>query len=815
MFSKLFRNKAFILIIIVSVLSIWQILRLYFSYEDFAFFYTFLFPKESVPIIASSGVSRHHAVYWFIYPLFKLLGYKPFGYYLLAFILFVIYNIFYFLFLKKIYPKNSKLALYATLIQASLYVGIDGFVWNMTVGPEILLFLIFSLFTFFGLINFIKTRKIIHLLIFVFLYLFTIYFFPFRSYFLFSWLPLYIFFLVPEEKKNKTILYLISFFLVVVGIGLLKWILVKFGNSISFVDLNLPYLFKIFLKDISYVFPFYNLIFTKDLFIAIKGFIILIFILLIPLIFKKEKEGLSNIIWFFSLSFLSSLIMMMTATQFIGLIADVWGTSHWFYLTMLPMIAGVVASILFAMEKKFNNPRTSYVIVFIIVVVNIFLTNMAISFRVRNHSNPLRYFYTSIKKEIPFLSNKNLIILNISGSPRALNPFVSGTDYDGIINLAGYYNLPLKDLNYAFSPKEGVDLIVKKNLNLANVYSIDYIKDSFTNTTDEFRKILKNGKTLTIGKSFFGKDIEISNLKLTVSTPFYLKIKAKIVKMPPEEKPTKDNYGNYLNVFFNQNKKTKLYKVTTNGLDNLPEQNTQNIIDGNYDTYWILKNWLSHGSEINIDLGQVLNVDKIVWATARNSPWFLRSISAYQISSSLDGKDYEIVKNVDDAKYLDRGEFFVDTFPTQRTRFIKINISKTHGGWTPAIDEIEVFENSEKIDDFNKYFEMKKNIFDYLSNEIYLNKYLSEVLGYKIPVKISWKNEYNESFSSNNVREFQIDIRNGYQTFNILIPKTGREINAIRFEVEKYPSQLSVYSIEIRYPSLDDFKYDNIFRVEQ
>lgn len=823
MFSKLSQKKSLILIIVVSILSLWQILRLYFSYEDLAFFYTFLFPEESASIITSSGISKHHAVYRFIYPLFKLLGYKPFGYYLSAVLLFVIYNLFYFLFLKKIYPRNSKLALYATLIQASLYIGIDGFIWNMTVGPEILLFLIFSIFVFFGLINFIKKRKLVELLIFVSLYIFTVYFFPFRSYFLFGWLPFYVFCLAPKEKKFKLALYLISFLLLIAGVGLLWWILVKFGNSVLFVDLNARYLLKTFLKDISYLFPFYNLIIRlptkiilpplQEFIIILKGFVILLFITLVPFFFKKRKDGLSRIIWFFSFSFLSSLLMMMAATHFTGQVALVWETGHWYYLTMLPVVAGTIAAVAFAFEEKFKNLKVDYLIA-AIVVINIFLTNKAIAFRIETHSNPLRYFYESIKKEIPTLSNKNLVIFNMLGSPRALNPFVSGIAHDGIINLAGYYNLSLKDLNYTFSPRDGVDLIIEKNLDIDDVYSLDYIKDDLRNDSDIFREVIKSGRKVMLGKNLFGKTIELDNLKLGTTTPLYLKIKAKIIKGNWQGKVIDDDFRDYLNIFFNQNQKRQLYKISVNGSDNSPQQRAQNIIDGNYDTSWILKDWVKGGCEIIVDLGQVLNMNKTVWATSRNSPWFLRSISEYQVLSSLDNKEYKLIKNVKAAEFLDRGEFFVDVFPAVKTRFVKIKILKTHGGWTPAIDEIDVFEQSEKVDDFNKYFEIKNDILDYLPSKTYLDKYLTEILGYKIPVKILWKNEYNASFGSDNVWEFQIDVRGEEQTYNILIPKTGREINAIKLEAERFPSQLLIRSIEAWYPSIDDFRYDNIFQVK-
>ncbi len=793
MIKSLSEKTILLLIILVSILSLGGISRLYFSYEDLAFFYSFQFPGYSEAIRNNAYLYKHPAAYWLIEPMFEYFDYEPIGYYSITLVLFIIFNFIFYRLLKSL--SNKKLALMATLIQASTYVGIDGFIWNMAVGPEIMVFLIFTLITFFVLSEYLKNHNNFILLALLLLYSFTVYNFPFRSFFLFSWIPLFVFF-TPNKNKIKTLIF--SFTLTLFGIVLVSKYMNRFEDNIMFVNISIPYLIKIFIEDLSYLFPFYNLMLPSLR--TIKGVSVLILLLISPFLLNTKMR---NTAFFFSFSLLSSLVLMMAATQFTGQVALTWESNHWYYLTMLPMLAGFLGALFIGIEQK-NKKFNSIIATTIVVVVNTVLTNKAVSYRLQNHSDPLRYFYTTLPKLVPKITKNDAIVLNINGGPRALNPFISGIGFDGTVYLAGLYNIKFDDLNYAFGPMNAVKLLVDKNIQLDRTYSLDYIQNDLRNETVEFRTLLKTGKITSLGKFQKGQSIEISNLNLSTITPLFLKLSVSNLPNSLTFTQPAEVDNKYLDVYFSQNTKRKLYKVSTNVVGDTPEHQYDNIIDGKVDTAWVAESWPNDGVEITLDLGKVRRINKIIWASARTSPWFLRSVSDYTILISKDGQNFQTAKENHSSKYLERNEYFVEEISTAEAKIIKLKILKTHGGLAPAIDELEVFEESEVIPDIEKYFEVRANITKYLDSKM-LQKYLSEVLENKIPVTLFWKNEYNAEYGGDNSKIFNIRA-NEKGEYLVFLPRTGREVRSLKLVSERYPTQLTVASIEAWYPALDDFR---------
>lgn len=808
-------------IVLIVFLSIGQILRLFFSYEDFAFFYTFQFPKDSAVILASPEFARHWEVNLILRPLFYLLKYKPIGYYLFTVLFFIAYNFLYYKFVRLIYPRDRRLALFSAVLQASIFIGLDAFIWDMSDGMIVSSFLVFAVLTFLAFYFWEKTRSFLILLILFLVSGFTFYAFTFRSFFLFGWLPAFAVFVL-RSQKSKAGYYLLTAVLLVLGIFLLRHSMVKYGQNLSFLNINILVTVGIFFKNLSQIIPPYNFLaeklvkvwptFPLEVVKTAKGLAICFLFLLVPFWLGKKKDSLARVGWFFSLSFLSALILIIVATSYTGTAPDVWPITHWYYLTMLPMIAGTLAVGILALTRKYQRPNPWW-LVGTIVIVNIGLSNWSIFLRWENHSQHLKYFYTTIKKYIPTLTAKDLILINLSGKPAPVNPFVSATGFSGILYLASYYDMKLEDLNYAFTPREVARKLIERNIGLDNLYSVDYIRGDLKNETEELRQILAEGRKVFLGNYYSDQSVEIPGLKLTTVAPLYLTFKGSVVnskeitsysgKIAGEFNPTV--LKNYLDAFFGHNRQRKGFAVASNALAKETYPLT-NLIDGRESTVWIAENWPQGGVVITLDLGRTLSVNRVVWASSRNSPWSQRCPSDYTWLVSADGENFQEVRKVKGAALLGRGQFFLDEFPETATRFLRLRITKTHGAWAPAVDEIEVFSFQDKIAKMDDYSQVKNSILDYLPNYFFLNKYLEEVLGGKVPVKILWKNEYSQSYSSDNLIETAFRVGSGSGPYQLLLPRTGREINALKFDIGEYPGKLNLYSVGIWYPSLENFR---------
>ncbi|GAF68957.1 unnamed protein product, partial [marine sediment metagenome] len=106
----------------------------------------------------------------------------------------------------------------------------------------------------------------------------------------------------------------------------------------------------------------------------------------------------------------------------------------------------------------------------------------------------------------------------------------------------------------------------------------------------------------------------------------------------------------------------------------------EHLIDGNYghDHTWVvppgggfLKSW------IKIDLQIPTEINKVVWSGDRKG-YAQNVIKNYTIQTSLDDKDWVVVKEVKDYNPEYRGETKTDTFEPITARYVKMAINSTH-----------------------------------------------------------------------------------------------------------------------------------------
>ncbi|MBI4058800.1 discoidin domain-containing protein [Candidatus Microgenomates bacterium] len=802
--------KKIFLIIVIAFLSISQILKYYFSYEDFSLLYGVQFPSDPHSIFLYPGF----VAYLFLRPLVTIeyffFGYNPFFYYLASFILFLLFLVLFYLFMRILYTKRKEISVYAAAIAASGYLGIESLTWNVAGGQIHLVFLISSLLTLILLINYLKHRSKFNLIFFAASLLFSLYFFQFRSFLLLIWIPLLILSQTYQTGKRiswRPFLPMVILFILPVIIFFQSFKLI-FGKI---THLNISWeMLDVFVKNLG------NVLFPSDLLLifsklpesieTIFGFLALLVLILPLLHLWREKKKLFWIAFFFSLIIFLSLAVIMLVISFVGQIPTIWPSSHRFYIVLLPFVSGYLAIILSILRKKLQ-----LLVFFIILLFHIYFSNYVINNRWESHSSHLKYFYETITTKAPHIDRDSVLLTTLT-RPYPPGPYVSGSDAGSAHFLAGFYSKRFDDFHLATDPLEAVRLLQHNNLGPNDIYAFDYKRGDILEETPEARKILSAGQKVNLGSNLDGKEIELTDLDIPASTPVFIKAWMR-VDLTKEIAPKLFLQGGsmsldqYFDLFFNQEaKRAKMITADVSSMSD--EHNINNVIDGKNVTTWIPSQWESEGTKVTIDLGDLTKVYKIVWASSRTAPWEFRAPSEYEISISQDGKEFITVEHVTNAPRLTTGQFFTTEVGGKEAKYIRLIIKKTRGGWTPAVDEIEIFDKPLEKKDLENYFLVRNNPAAYFPNWETMLRFYKQILKEKIPVEINWRVDGDGGYPAGQEQKIYIKGLSSFNEYTIQLPKTGRRIKSIKINVADFPSNLKISKIEAWHPSLKEFNKD-------
>lgn len=789
-------------ILIIAFLSTGQILRYYFSYEDFSLLYGVQFPNDPHSIFLYPGF----VAYLFLRPLvtaqYFIFGYNPFWYYLVSLLLFLVCVALFYIFVRILYPQKKEIAFFAASIMASGYLGVETLTWNVFGGQIHLAFLIFCFLVFIFTLLFLKTYRKIHLIFLTIFLSFALYFFQFRSYLLFIWLPLLFLFKRIEEKKK------ISIKLLGGSLFLLAFLFLPFIESIQLVlgriqRVNLDAgLYLTYLNNLG------NILFPSDALESMQSVSLILGVfslglfILFPLVLILKRHKLLTLSLFFSLSVVLSLVVIMVVIAFIGQIPTIWPTSHRFYVVLLPFVSGFLAVFLSALHRK---PQLFFFI--LIMITHIFFSNKVISERWENLSQHLRYFYTTIKTNVPEI-DKPTVLLTTLTRPYPPGPFVSGSDAGSAHFLAGFYGKKFDEFLLATEPLQAIKMLIDNGSSANDIHAFDYKRDDIVKETDEIRDILLRGRRSHLGNNLRGQEIELTDLQISSVAPVFIRAKIAVglsqVKYKPPAISGIMTVSQYLDLFFDQEEKRR--KMTINSeLSSLgDEHNINNIIDGEYETTWIPQEW-GKVVEFVIDLGQTRNIQKIVWSSSRTAPWDFRQPSDYVLEISNDGRIFSSVDKVENAQKLKTGEFFTTDMGGRDMRYAKFRINKTRGGWTPAVDEIEFFDKTLTNEELINYFNIKKSPAEHFPNKEIAALYYNKILKGLVPVEINWKTDGDGGYLAGQEKVIFVEGVGITKEYLVLLPKTGRQIKSLRIRTIDFPSELLIENLEVWHPSLEEF----------
>lgn len=826
-----------LLIILISLASTGQIMRLYFSYDDLAFFYGFQF-EDAGRIFQLPAHAPHGALQFLFAPQFALFGYLPLGYYIISWLSFVLVNLASWLLMRLWFPSRPWLAFIAAVVAASSYIGVGAFTFNMAAGFDVMVFLLLSLVCLIGLIIWRKAASLALLLLLLASFYLAITYFQFRSYVLLAWIPLFVIALQLQDATMKWRQFLLAGGLVLAGVVLFWQNASAYPQRIAFLQIDPGNFLSLYLQNLA------NLFIPSDIIAGVGqihfgqlalsdpdligadvtlrlviGISLLILLVSLPIKLFAARNQLTPAAFFFSGSLLGGLALVVVAQSFTGWAPDVWDSTHRYFIIFLLPVAGLVG-VLLALLAKYQR-LIAIGLTLLIVVVHIVFSNIAIWQQYDSHGQHLAYFFTTIKQSLPTLDRNTVLSINQNGSPRPVNPFVTvGGDIPGTSYLAGLYGLNVKDLLLAESPLEAIQLAVKHKLPLERIYTLDYKRQDLADETDQFRQIVQTGKVISLDHGLLNN--EVKDLKLSMAAPIFLRLqltsrlttKLSLSQTAPKT-ISNEEVNRYFSLLLNEYRRRTLMLAATSQTPDAPDHGVGNVIDGRNDTVWIPGQWSSQGASLTIDLGISQSVAQIVWASSRTGPWQLRAPVDYEIALSQDNRTFSPVKAVTGAPMLKTGQFYSDQFTPTIARYVKLTIAKTAGGWTPAVDEIEVFDKTYTERELALYFAIKEQPQNYFVNQNQVTAYLHEILQDKIPVDIAWRVDGDGGYPAGQTTRLLVEANNQEQTYRVFIPKTGRILKSIKIVSSFSPAALDISHIEAWYPSLANFTRDPDLLVEE
>lgn len=799
-------NKLVVLIIFfISFLSIGKIINYYFFYDDFFLFYALQFPDDHDSIFQSSDSSAYLFLQPFFTPLFHLFKYEPLGYFVVSFLLFPLSVIVFYRFVSLLSGANKKISVFSSLIMASAYIGVEAFSWNMGAGPNNTIFLISSFVCLSFLLMYFKKKTFPMLVLALLSFSFSVYFFQFRSFLLFLWVGLlFAAWFIKEKKMNKNMV-LLFVALFILGLFLYRDSL-SFSTGLGLhLQFDLISFLTIFTRNIGNVF-FPAEILTSGKKEIIAGVFSVILLLGAPIwaFLKSIKER--HLVFFFSASTLLSLLLLQTVISLTINAPDVWYSSHRFYFVILPFLSGFLGILIYILYE--NQKTLSLVLIFIILTSHVFLSVNVIQKRWENPISHIKYFYQTLKKYVPVI-DKNSVLLITQGEPTPVSIFVSARDANAYAGPAGFYAIKSSELNLSTNPQEAIEILSRLNLSENNLYALHYRRHELLDLTQVSRRVLKEG----IEKSFAaksGEEVMFDEISLPAFVPARIDAKLRIAadfsflsKSGNNVIRDIQNPERYFTILFEQEKLRRNIKAHSVSSPLSAEHMEDNLVDGRYDTTWIPNEWDESGVSLVVDLGKLRRVSRIVWSSSRTSSWYVRLPSSYKIETSKNGADFKEVANNTDPPVLKTGEFFSDDFQEEEIKFVRLTIFSTRGGLTPAVDEVELFNDKDDIN-MTDYFKLKQSPDNYFSSYKIAEDYLNNVLDNRIPLDFGWRVDSNGDYPVG--QSVPIIVRVGTtETISLYPPIVGEELKSLRIKPTNFPATIFVEDFKIVYPRLSEF----------
>jgi hypothetical protein len=882
---KILQGRKFpLLILIITLISYGQTLRMYFWQDDSALIFKLQNPTGKAGSFGYGiiGDGAYKYLVSFYYPFFQFFGTEPFGYFFVGFVTYIIATYFFYRWMKQFWLENYQ-AKIATLIFAAGYIGSDIMFrvinsWQTNIG------LVLAFLTFEYLTKYLKSANKRNYLVSIIFYWMATEFVFIRSHSLI--LPLFIlsFIYIFKDFKFRNfvkIVLLQSPFLAIFyyrymrdeGFGgpgissLVKEVLAGKFEVLTPLFANTGYsLFPTILQE-RLIKNFSNFIQPSEILNQLMGLHILVglvfFGLYVILVSKPSlnirknllmligiASGLlfnlylysKNPLWYrdirtvfsgaWGIGFLILVCglffkhlkkrqfevsaalfgVVFASSQIFGYFVQyptaIFATTHRYYSYSLIGYAIFYTSLASLLLKKNGyRKKAGLLLIFSILASNLYLGFTYQSRLVEDRSKPSREFYTKLTHYVPEIEKDTAFYFDVSKEGRygvQFGDFFSVGSMPESTGLAMYYGVDRYDVLFIAEFDELVYKIEKGEVEIDQLYTFYYGDDGLIDTTEDTRRLLKEGganreyeslesieilpyspilmrTTMIASKSEFGASYSVAN-NLSID------VKRQILNYLV----SRNEY--YRNALVESESEWKYREV-------------RNLIDNDVSTVWQGHRIYWHDNrreELIVDLGEIKNISSVLWRNWKVS----LAPTSYTISTSIDKKNWEIVKEVKDGQERKEGEIVIEEVHPIDARFVRMTIYDTQTNDSPAILELEAIESKYGDIDIAYAIGYIGEPLSLASNEIEF----SELYNYALPLatfKLSWETDKRDVYNQDSELPLIVDSR--MHTYEIVIPAGGK---SIRFKdiVTNIPTTLDIANITVRNMSVEELKARNLIQ---
>lgn len=577
-------------------------------------------------------------------------------------------------------------------------------------------------------------------------------------------------------------------------------------------------------------------------------FILGIFTYLIYKNYRKDKFLTKVLIFSFSFAIFNFIVFWLRETthtlwtthryffySFAG-VSLFWATS--FYLTTRYMIA-----------RKSNKRK-----VFKFLSVGLIITLLSLGIYYQREFNqrrsfPAKKFFESFQRAVPKIPKDAVIYFNIAGDNKIrveFSSFFGGMFSEGS-NLAIYSpNIDyMKDFKFTYKFDDVTKKLQDRSTSLDKVFTFYYGENGLVDTSERTRKILSNDTSINLSTEHFssntpsvvlggtfitrtavvnsggvmvGKNPLIifsfpdKTLSLVPSTlNFSVSVTPRIIPLPYE------SGGNNLEISSEEKNKIFSYLLSQDNFRKTTvatsasfwkDQSPKLAIDSRLETAWRghrgfwndISNRVTKNVEyLEVDLRKTLTVSQLRWVSAQKP---LAPIH-YRILTSLDGRSWDLAKEVIEDKTVPEGTVVINSFPPTVTRFVKMEILKTYGNDGPELKEIEVIESQFADLDKEKIESVQKEPFGRIETPANYRDALSFV-GQNSVMRLYFMSDADSKQDPTRYIEIPLIIDGKYREYSVKLPANGLNWTSITLEGFNFPADIMIKSPKITYESLQD-----------
>lgn len=850
-----------IILFFVTLFAYGQTLQMYFLIDDNALIYK-LQHIDTYTGFWGKGIIGEgpykHIVDQFVhfYPLF---GVNPTPYFAVGVLLYFFAALALFIFVQSV-TKNKFIALTTSAIFASGYVGSEamfGIVnsWQTARG------IIMTLITFLLFYKYIKSKNLIFYLLSVILFFFSLDTVYIRAHGLIFSLIFFDILFWPVQLKLRSIIKLISrqvpFALIhyyvyilgspyVKGLGFFRlWTDIFSDGKILLATIPLQDIGNLFIPD---KITFYidrmisQLVRLPSEFSIGSTFAGILIIWMTIYLFLKnfKRENLLSRLLIFSLIFGISnfIVFWLRETNH-----TLW-TAHRYFLYSFVGVALFWSISFYLFTKQFKKVNYFKSLICTVVAIYLFLgINYQKDFN-EKRSLPAKRFFSTFESVVPNIPKDAVIYFNLANDSRVSSEF--GSFFGGMFSEAG--NLAIlsnvrdytSDFLVTYSIDEIKNLLKENKTTLNKVFTFYYSDNGLVDTTQNVRELIKDGRVMRLGAeqissntpfwvsggSFITKtDLKESggitigeNSIITIlasnDTPslapstfsFSMSVAPKLLPLPYETKSKSFNVDSkaknkIFSYLISQNNFRKTAVATSASF--WKDQEPKFVLDSRLETSWRghrgFWDYIGRGITkdiefLSVELNRTLTVNQIKWVSAQRP----LVPTHYKILTSIDGKTWNLAKEVISDKTLSEGTTVVDSFSPIAARFVKMEILKTYGNDGPEIKEFEVIESRFADLDSNIVEHVRQEPFGRIDNQAQYNDALSFVKQNSV-VRFYFMSSADTQQDPIRYVEIPIQVDGKMHDYQIPLPATG--INWTQFSIEgfNFPAQISINSPRIIY----------------